>query len=93
MQKASKKLITFYKSKVVEPIQKKMNQDGAFVSMEEVDTLIKSEANHDYRSSTVITTEELTNLCRIGFLIGDDIGLKLDWPKDSLDDKINLNID
>lgn len=89
--KASKKLIKFYKGCVVEPIQKKIIKDGTPISMEEVDTLIKSRADIDM-SCIQMSNDELGAVIREGFLFGDEIGLKLDFPPDELDDKINLKI-
>lgn len=93
MQKASKRLIIFYKSKVVEPIQMKLIKDGALVSMEEVDTLLKSYADYDFTSTKEMTTEQLAELIEWSFQFAKTIGLELDYPKDDLDNDINLNFD
>lgn len=90
--KASKKLIKFYKGVVVSQIQQKLTKDGAPVSMEEVDTLLKKHADYDFTSTKEMTTDQLAELIEWSFQFAKQIGLEIDYPKDELDDKINLNI-
>ncbi len=39
-----------------------------------------------------MTTDQLAELIEWSFQFAKTIGLELDYPKDELDDKINLNI-
>lgn len=94
---ASKKLITFYVSQVVEPIRNKMNQDAEGIGLEPdfsnemVDTLLKHNIEID-KSKIEMSNEELINLCRYGFQFGDGIGLSLNFPSGELDELIDLKI-
>ncbi len=88
---ANPKLITFYKSQVVEPIYKKMVSDGADVTVEDVDSILKHRSGFEF-STTQMTTQELQELIIWSFQFADSIGLELDYLPDSLDNEIDLNI-
>jgi len=94
---ASKKLITFYVSQVVEPIKRKMNQDAEGVGLEAdytnemIDLLLKHNFEID-KSKIEMTTQELHELILNSFQFADSIGLDLNYPEDELDKLINLNI-
>ena len=92
---ASKKLITFYVSKVVEPIKHKMNLDSEAIGLEAdytnemIDLILKHNLELD-KSKIEMTNEELINLCRVGFKVGLDVGLDIDFPEGELDKQLNL---
>ncbi len=90
--KASSKLIKFYKGIIVAQVQKKMVQDGALVSAEEVDTLLKKYADYDFTSTKEMTMEQLQELVEWSFQFAKTIGLEIDYPPDELDNEIDLNI-
>ena len=87
--KASKKLITFYKSQVVSPIHKKMLSDGADVTIEAVDSILKHRSGYEF-STTKMTTEELQELIVWSFQFADSIGLTLDYLPSELDNELNF---
>ena len=71
--KASKAQITFYKSKVLEPINK------------EIDRRIKHIAGLDEKSCSEMTKDEMKELIIAGFQVGDILGLKLNYPDNDAD--------
>lgn len=81
MKKASKELITFYKAFVVDPIYKKQAKDGAGVTKEQIDTLIKDLVDIDM-SCIEMSEDELYEVIYKGFELGDAIGLELGFPSD-----------
>ena len=90
--KASKKLITFYKSQVVTPIYNKMIADGEDVTIESVDSVLKYRSGYAFTSTTTMTMQELQEVIVWSFQFADSIGLELNYPEDELDKLINLNI-
>jgi len=87
--KASKKLITFYKAWILEPIVKKVNLDGAEVSKEQMDTYLKSLVDLD-KSCIEMSQEELQLVIEQGIIYGNELGLNLDYPSDELDKDIKF---
>ena len=101
MSKASKRLITFYKSKVLIPI---FERNNALITQCDIDVLgfgemTKSETDmylKEYaqieKSCSVMTSEELQELIVWSFVVGDSLGLDLDYKHDELDKLIQLNL-
>jgi uncharacterized membrane protein YheB (UPF0754 family) len=87
--KASKKLITFYKAWILEPIVNKVNLDGVDVSKEQMDTYLKSLVDLD-KSCIEMSTEELQLVIEQGIILGKEYGLNLDYPQDELDVDISF---
>ena len=80
--KASKKLITFYKSKVLEPLTEYLKQSDEQCTKERVDRLLKRTAIGKELSCTDMTMEELQCVIVEGFQLGDQVGLFLDYPEE-----------
>jgi len=90
MKKASKKLVIFYKAKVLEPIWKENNRQvknglnplgWGEVTKEQTDTLLKMNALIDM-SCIEMSMSELQELIVWSFQVGDELGLELDYPQD-----------
>ena len=92
MKPASTKLVKFYKGVIIPQIQEKISSDGAFLSLEEVDTLLKNYADYDFKSTKEMTMEQLQELIEYSIQFAAEIGLSLDYPPDELDEKIKLNL-
>jgi len=88
---ANGKLIRFYISQVVIPIVNDLEDKGVHATKEEVDTMLKANANIDM-SKVQMSNEELHHLILESFQFGDKIGLDLNYPEDKLDELIKLNI-
>jgi len=82
--KASKRLITFYKAFILEPIVDKVQKDGAEVTKEQMDTYLKSLVDLD-KSCIEMSQEELQLVIEQGIILGAEYGLNLDYPQDELD--------
>ena len=86
---ASSKLITFYISQIVLPIQAKLSADGLDLTKEQVDSLLKNRINLD-KSKVKMSTAELQELIEWSIVFGYEIGLELGYPPDELDSKLDL---
>lgn len=80
--KASKRLITFYKSKVLEPLYKRLKEQDKDYIQEGVDRWLKRTAIGKEISCTEMTIDELQSVIVEGFQLGDKIGLHLDYPEE-----------
>ena len=87
----SKKLQKFYKGVILQKIHSYLNKDLTSYTINELDIFLKDYA--DTQKSTVnMTLDELKLLCEWSLYFANTIGLKIDYPKDELDYKLNLKI-
>lgn len=75
---ASKSLIKFYKGIVLKEIHKAISKDMD-VSIEDIDFWIKKN-NDTNLSTTEMENIDLINICRWCFILGDELGLNLNFP-------------
>jgi hypothetical protein len=71
----------------------KLNADipKAGFTKEDVDKMLKQNAEIDM-SKIQMSNEELNGLILSSFMVGDNLGLSLDYPEDYIDKLIKLNI-
>ena len=75
----NKKLIKFYKGVVLDKLHTHLVQNGTIISIDELDTLLKSISGLD-KSTTKMTTDELNELIVDAFDFGDSVGIYLNFP-------------
>ena len=75
----SKKLIKYYKGVVLDKLHTHLVQNGTIISIDELDTLLKSISGLD-KSTTKMTTDELNELIVDAFDFGDSVGIYLNFP-------------
>ena len=85
------RLIKFYKGVILVKVHEKLVADGNYLSIDEVDDLLK-EFVDNHKSCSNMDKWELLELCSWSLAFANNIGLDLDWPEDELDKKINLDI-
>jgi hypothetical protein len=77
----SKAMIKLYKGVFLVRLQSKLIKDGAIVSIDEVDALVKKRADLE-GSTKQMNQEDLHGLCLECISFGEEIGLKLSFPDD-----------
>ena len=75
----NKRLIKFYKGVVLDKLHTHLVQNGTMISIDELDTLLKSISGLD-KSTTKMTTDELNELIVDAFDFGDSVGIYLNFP-------------
>lgn len=75
----NKRLIKFYKGIVLDKLHTHLVTNGTMISIDELDTLLKSISGLD-KSTTKMTTDELNELIIDAFDFGDQIGIYLNFP-------------
>jgi hypothetical protein len=75
----NKRLIKFYKGVVLEQLHTHLVKNGAMISIDELDVLLKSITGLD-KSTTKMTTDELNELITDAFDLGDSVGIHLNYP-------------
>ena len=75
----NKRLIKFYKGVVLDKLHTHLVQNGTIISIDELDTLLKSISGLD-KSTTKMTTDELNELIVDAFDFGDSVGIYLNFP-------------
>jgi len=87
----STKLIKFYKGVVLQKIHSHVNIETYSFTIQELDIFLKDYAEV-VGSFSNMTLEQLKDLVEWSLYFGNTIGVKIDYPKDDLDNQINLNI-
>ena len=75
----SAKLIKFYKGHILDKLHTHLVQNGTIISIDELDTLLKSISGLN-KSTTKMTTDELNELIVDAFDFGDSVGIYLNFP-------------
>ena len=75
----NKRLIKFYKGIVLDKLHTHLVTNGTMISIDELDTLLKSISGLD-KSTTKMTTDELNELIIDAFDFGDQVGIHLNFP-------------
>jgi len=69
-----------------------MIRDGATVSIDEVDALVKYRAEMDGKSCAAMNNNQVRELIEETIQFGYQVGIELDYPEDKTDILIELNI-
>lgn len=80
----SAKLIKFYKGHILDKLHTHLVKNGTIISIDELDTLLKSISGLD-KSTTKMTTDELNELIVDAFDFSDSVGLFLNYPNNEWD--------
>ena len=84
----SARLIKFYKGIVLEKIHTHLVQNGTMISIDELDSLIKSISGLN-KSTTKMTTDELNELIVDALGLGDQVGIYLNFPDNEYENIYN----
>ena len=75
----NKRLIKFYKGIVLDKLHTHLVTNGTMISIDDLDTLLKSISGLD-KSTTKMNTDELNELIVDAFDFGDSVGIHLNFP-------------